>query len=60
MEYRIKSKKVMTRLCLILIQKKKGFHAFDEQKVQNIAIEYRLQPIFATLLKWHIKRDQNV
>ena len=27
----------------MLIQKSKGFSAFGEQKVKNIAIEYRLQ-----------------
>ena len=30
----------------ILIQKSEGSSAFDEQKVKNIAIEYRLQSIF--------------
>ena len=30
----------------ILIQKSKGYSAFDEQKVKNIAIEYQLQWIF--------------
>ena len=30
----------------MLIQKSKGSSAFDEQKVKNIAIEYRLQSIF--------------
>ena len=51
MEYRIapkkkKKKKVKTRPYSILIQKSKGCSAFDEQKVKNIAIEYRLQSIF--------------
>ena len=39
-------KKVKTRPYSILIQKSKGSSAFDEQKVKNIAIEYRLQLIF--------------
>ena len=30
----------------MLIQKSKSSNAFDEQKVKNIAIEYRLQSIF--------------
>ena len=38
--------KVKTRPYAILIQKSKGSSAFDEQKVKNIAIEYRLQSIF--------------
>ena len=47
MEYRIApKKKVKTRSYSILIQKSKGSNAFDEQKVKNIAIEYRLQSIF--------------
>ena len=32
---------------MILIQKSKGCSAFDEQKVKNIAIEYRLQLVFS-------------
>ena len=48
MKYGIASKKVKTRRYSIglLIQKSKGSSAFDEQKVKNIAIEYRLQSIF--------------
>ena len=48
MEYRIapKKKKVKTRPYSMLIQKSKGSSAFDEQKVKNIAIKYRLQSIF--------------
>ena len=43
----MRGKKVKTRPYLILIQKSKGSRAFDEQKVKNIAIEYRLQSIFS-------------
>ena len=47
MEYRIApKKKVKTRPYSILIEKSKGSSAFDEQKVKNIKIEYRLQSIF--------------
>ena len=50
MEYQIApEKKTKTKPYSILIQKSKGCSAFDEQKVKNIAIEYRLQSIFATL-----------
>ena len=48
MEYRTAlKKKVITMPYSILIQKSKGFSAFDEQKIKDIAIEYRLQPIFS-------------
>ena len=30
----------------MLIQKSKGYSTFNEQKVKNIAIKYRLQSIF--------------
>ena len=33
----------------MLIQKRKGSSAFNEQKVKNLAIEYKLQSIFPTL-----------
>ena len=47
MEYQIApQKKVKKRPYLILIQKSKSSSAFDEQKVKNITIEYRLQSIF--------------
>ena len=49
MEYRIapkKKKKVKTRPYLTLIHRTIGSSAFNEQKVKNIAIEYRLQSIF--------------
>ena len=48
MEYRAapKKKKVKKRPYSILIQKSKGSSGLDEQKVKNIAIEYRLQSIF--------------
>ena len=39
----------------ILIQKSKGSNAFDEQKVKNIAIEYRF---FSTLVKPHCAMAQ--
>ena len=41
-------KKVKTRpySIMVLVQKSKGSSAFNEQKVKNIAIEYRLQSIF--------------
>ena len=48
MEYRnAPKKKVKTRPYSILTQKSKDSTAFDEQKVKNIAIEYRLQLIFS-------------
>ena len=40
-------KKVKTRPHLILTEKSKGSSAFDEQKVKNIAVKYRLQSIFS-------------
>ena len=49
MEYGISicaEKKVKARPYSIIIQKSKNSRAFDEQKVKNIAIEYRLQSIF--------------
>ena len=47
MECRIApKKKVKITPYSILIQKSKGSSAFDEQKVKNIAIEYRLPSIF--------------
>ena len=50
MEHRIapkkKKKKSKDKPYSILIQKSKGSSAFDEEKVKNIAIEYRLQSIF--------------
>ena len=39
-------KKVKTRHIRYSLKKSKGSSAFDEQKVKNIAIEYRLQSIF--------------
>ena len=48
-EYRISNcaeKKIKTRPYSTLIQKSKDSSAFDEYKVKNIAIEYRLQSIF--------------
>ena len=39
-------KKSKDKAYSILIQKSKGYRAFDEQKVKNIAIEYRLQSVF--------------
>ena len=41
-----KKKKIKDKAYSILIQKSKGSSAFDEQKVKNIAIEYRF---FSTL-----------
>ena len=43
----------------MLIQKSEGSSAFDEQKVKNIAMEYRLQSIFPNpgdRSFWRIKR----
>ena len=48
-DYRISicaEKIVKTRPYSTLIQKSKGSSTFDEYKVENIAIEYRLQSIF--------------
>ena len=41
----MRRKKSKDKVYLILIQKSKGSSAFDEQKVKNITIEYRLQSI---------------
>ena len=58
MEYRIAlKKKVKTRPYSILIQKSKGSSAFDEQKVKNIAIEYRF---FPTLVEPHFAPDHEM
>ena len=53
MEYRIAPKKAKTRPYSILIQKSKGSSAFNEQKVKNIAIKYRLSSIFPNPGNWH-------
>ena len=45
MKYQIAPKKSKDKAYLILIQKSKNSRAFHEQKVKNIAIEYRLQSI---------------
>ena len=42
----LRRKKRKDKAYSTLIQKSKGSIAFDEQKVKNIAIEYRLQSIF--------------
>ena len=47
MEYQIAPKKSKDKAYSILIQKSKGSSAFDEQKVKNIAIKYRLISIFS-------------
>ena len=57
MEYGIAQKKKSKNKAIFdTHSKSKGSSAFDEQKVKNIAIEYRLQSNFLTLLgrrqKW--------
>jgi len=45
-ENRFRRKKVKKRVYSITIQKSKVFGIFDDKKVKNIDVEYRLQSIF--------------
>ena len=59
MEYRIAPKKKDKAIFEVLIQKSTGksSSAIDEQRVKNIAIEYRLQSIFPNPDYWHTSQE---